>query len=218
MTKDEITAWALANGWSMIDGFPSLTKPTKPHPAIVRLVLKATVALTVSPLVFSRAIRAAEDGSFIFDYSLENTGPEKEPYIWCFHPLKNISPHVVDPEIVRLEAHHRRSGSEAIGIILHPRLRGDFLVPGGIGVVSSFVPRLRRKVAIPREFVRHFTVQNLRRGVLCPFLITPNADGVVPFLVGGQAVGFAFFLGEPLAKFLRILPAHFHDGMLVIVV
>ena len=44
MTKDEITAWALANGWSMIDGFPSLTKPTKPHPAIVRLVLKATVA------------------------------------------------------------------------------------------------------------------------------------------------------------------------------
>ena len=44
MTKDEITAWALANGWQMIDGFPSLTKPTAPHPAIVRLVLKATVA------------------------------------------------------------------------------------------------------------------------------------------------------------------------------
>jgi hypothetical protein len=44
MTKDEITAWALANGWTMIEGFPSLTKPTKPHPAIVRLVLKATVA------------------------------------------------------------------------------------------------------------------------------------------------------------------------------
>ncbi len=44
MTKDEITQWALANGWTMIDGFPSLTKPTKPHPAIVRLVLKATVA------------------------------------------------------------------------------------------------------------------------------------------------------------------------------
>jgi len=44
MTKDEITAWALANGWQMIDGAPSLTKPTPPHPAIVRLVLKATVA------------------------------------------------------------------------------------------------------------------------------------------------------------------------------
>jgi hypothetical protein len=44
MTKDEITAWALANGWQMIDGFPSLTKPAAPHPAIVRLVLKATVA------------------------------------------------------------------------------------------------------------------------------------------------------------------------------
>jgi hypothetical protein len=30
MTKDEITAWALANGWTLIDGIPSLTKPTKP--------------------------------------------------------------------------------------------------------------------------------------------------------------------------------------------
>ena len=44
MTKDEITAWALANGWQMIDGVPALTKPAAPHPAIVRLVLKATVA------------------------------------------------------------------------------------------------------------------------------------------------------------------------------
>ena len=44
MTKDEITTWALANGWQMIDGFPCLTKPAAPHPAIVRLVLKATVA------------------------------------------------------------------------------------------------------------------------------------------------------------------------------
>lgn len=44
MTKDEITAWALSNGWTLMDGFPSLTKPSKPHPAIVRLVLKATVA------------------------------------------------------------------------------------------------------------------------------------------------------------------------------
>ena len=44
MTKEEITAWALANGWQMIDDFPSLTKPAAPHPAIVRLVLKATIA------------------------------------------------------------------------------------------------------------------------------------------------------------------------------
>jgi hypothetical protein len=49
MTKDEITQWALANGWQMLDGYPSLTKPRSPHPAtasqaIVRLVLKATVA------------------------------------------------------------------------------------------------------------------------------------------------------------------------------
>ena len=44
MTQDEITQWALANGWQMLDGAPSLTKPAPPHPAIVRLVLKATVA------------------------------------------------------------------------------------------------------------------------------------------------------------------------------
>ena len=44
MTKEEITAWALANGWQMIDDYPSLTKPAAPHPPIVRLVLKATIA------------------------------------------------------------------------------------------------------------------------------------------------------------------------------
>src|ERR1700733_4139166 len=44
MTQDELTQWALANGWQMIDGFPSLTKPSAPSVAIVRLVLKTTVA------------------------------------------------------------------------------------------------------------------------------------------------------------------------------
>src|ERR1700749_1835347 len=49
MTKDEITPWALANGGQILDGNPALTKPRSPHPAtaaqaIVRLVLKATVA------------------------------------------------------------------------------------------------------------------------------------------------------------------------------
>lgn len=44
MDKDEITAWALANGWRMMAGFPSLAKPNRPTEAIVRLVLKATVA------------------------------------------------------------------------------------------------------------------------------------------------------------------------------
>jgi hypothetical protein len=44
MTKEEITAWALANGWQMMGGHPSLVKPTKPSEAIVRLVLKGTVA------------------------------------------------------------------------------------------------------------------------------------------------------------------------------
>lgn len=43
MTKDELTGWALANGWQMIDGAPCLTKPSRPSEAIVRLVLKATL-------------------------------------------------------------------------------------------------------------------------------------------------------------------------------
>jgi len=44
VTKDELTAWALANGWQILGGFPSLTKPSSPKEAIVRLALKATVA------------------------------------------------------------------------------------------------------------------------------------------------------------------------------
>ena len=43
MDKDELTAWALANGWQLIAGTPSLTKPSAPKEAIVRMVLKATV-------------------------------------------------------------------------------------------------------------------------------------------------------------------------------
>ena len=44
MTKDALTAWALANGWRLVGGHPSLTKPGAPKDPIVRLVLKATVA------------------------------------------------------------------------------------------------------------------------------------------------------------------------------
>lgn len=43
MTQAELTDWALANGWQMIAGNPSLTKPSSPKEAIVRMVLKATV-------------------------------------------------------------------------------------------------------------------------------------------------------------------------------
>ena len=43
MDKDQITAWALANGWQIIAGCPSLTKPSSPKEAIVRMVLKAMV-------------------------------------------------------------------------------------------------------------------------------------------------------------------------------
>jgi hypothetical protein len=43
MTQDELKTWALKNGWQMIGGHPSLTKPSSPKEAIVRMVLKATV-------------------------------------------------------------------------------------------------------------------------------------------------------------------------------
>lgn len=43
MNQDELTSWALANGWQIIAGCPSLTKPSSPKEAIVRMVLKATV-------------------------------------------------------------------------------------------------------------------------------------------------------------------------------
>jgi hypothetical protein len=43
MDKEELTSWALANGWQMIGGCPSLVKPSAPKEAIVRMVFKATV-------------------------------------------------------------------------------------------------------------------------------------------------------------------------------
>ena len=43
MTQQELIDWALANGWQMMAGMPSLTKPSSPKEAIVRMVLKATV-------------------------------------------------------------------------------------------------------------------------------------------------------------------------------
>jgi hypothetical protein len=43
MDKDELTKWALSNGWQIIDGHPSLTKPSAPKQAIVRMILKGTV-------------------------------------------------------------------------------------------------------------------------------------------------------------------------------
>jgi len=44
MTKDDLNTWLLANGWQTIDGCPSLTKPNSSNTAIVRLILKTTVA------------------------------------------------------------------------------------------------------------------------------------------------------------------------------
>ena len=44
MTREELTAWALASGWKLIAGAPCLTRPGAPKDAIVRIVFKATVA------------------------------------------------------------------------------------------------------------------------------------------------------------------------------
>ena len=43
MDKEALTAWAVSNGWQIMAGAPSLTKPSAPREAIVRLVFKATV-------------------------------------------------------------------------------------------------------------------------------------------------------------------------------
>jgi hypothetical protein len=45
MDKDELTKWALANGWQEIGGILSLTKPSRPSEAIVRMQLKATIVV-----------------------------------------------------------------------------------------------------------------------------------------------------------------------------
>jgi hypothetical protein len=43
MTREEIAAWAAANGWQTMAGCPSLAKPGRPKDAIVRLSFKVTV-------------------------------------------------------------------------------------------------------------------------------------------------------------------------------
>ena len=43
MTQEELTLWAVRNGWRMMAGCPSLIKPGRPKDAIVRLSFKVTV-------------------------------------------------------------------------------------------------------------------------------------------------------------------------------
>jgi hypothetical protein len=43
MEREALTAWALKNGFREIAGVLSLTKPSSPKAAIVRMVFKATV-------------------------------------------------------------------------------------------------------------------------------------------------------------------------------
>jgi hypothetical protein len=44
MTSEELTTWALSNGWQKMGEHLCLVKPRNPNEAIVRMVLKATVA------------------------------------------------------------------------------------------------------------------------------------------------------------------------------
>ncbi|MDI1335119.1 MAG: hypothetical protein PSU94_02955 [Lacunisphaera sp.] len=67
--------------------------------------LSATVPLGVSPLVFERSIGAGGPGAFIFNYTLRNTGPVPEEYLWCAHPLLAIAAGdrlVLPPEVATL--------------------------------------------------------------------------------------------------------------------
>ena len=73
--------------------------------ALAQGVLRASVALDVSPFVFTRAIRTGADGGFIFDYTLCNTGASEEPFLWCLHPLLALVPGdrlELPPEVRRL--------------------------------------------------------------------------------------------------------------------
>ena len=45
MTKDELTEWAVKNGWQQMGAELCLTKPNNPKEAIVRLIPKATVVV-----------------------------------------------------------------------------------------------------------------------------------------------------------------------------
>jgi hypothetical protein len=45
MTKEELTEWALKNGWQQMGADLVLTKPGSPKDAIVRLMPKATVVI-----------------------------------------------------------------------------------------------------------------------------------------------------------------------------
>jgi hypothetical protein len=44
MTRDELALWAQSAGWQILAGELSLTRPSRHNEAIVRLLLKATVA------------------------------------------------------------------------------------------------------------------------------------------------------------------------------
>jgi len=89
--------------------------------------LRAELALTVSPFVFSRSIRVGPDGAFVLDYALRNTGSEPEPFLWSSHPLLN------------LEAGDRLElPAEVAGLHLNGGLNGDPAAPIRMGDVWAW--------------------------------------------------------------------------------
>ncbi len=71
--------------------------------SLTKGVLRTSVALTVSPFRLTRTLRVDPRGAFVFEYTLQNTGTEEEPYLWSFHPLLTFEPgdHLELPPEVR---------------------------------------------------------------------------------------------------------------------
>ncbi len=70
MTQEELTAWALRNGWRVIAGCPSLVKPGRPKDAIMRLSFKITVV--------SLEVRKATKWEKVASAKYEDVTPDEE--------------------------------------------------------------------------------------------------------------------------------------------
>jgi hypothetical protein len=85
MTQDELTAWAVGNGWRMMAGCPSLAKPGRPKDAIVRMAFKVTVvSLEVRKATKWEKVASAKYEDVVLDEDGERVmglGFEKVPSI-----------------------------------------------------------------------------------------------------------------------------------------
>ena len=85
MTRDELTSWAMLNGWRMMAGCPSLVKPGRPKDAIIRLLFKVTVvSLDVRKATKWETVGSAKYEAVVLDEDGERVlglGFEKVPSI-----------------------------------------------------------------------------------------------------------------------------------------